>query len=566
MATNPPRGAEGAPPERAGRVADDALALARLGGLRLRGALRARLRELRSVRGLVSLLVIVPFVGCAAFVLHAAGAFEPSPALARAAADERVLAVGLVVALAVSVMMSSGPALHFSPAEMNLLFSAPVRRGSLVLYKLLSYTVGAVLSGALVAALASGSAVPRAQLFVAAVTTLVFVQSASALVSMGGLLARRRLRSRAWRAAPPALAAALALGIGARLAAGDASPADAVVGLSDALDGSAAARVALAPFALFGGLWTPAASPLAFAARLALALALLALVFAAIVRLEASLGEETTNASLAAHARWRRILEGGSVWRRGVGTLRSRRAPRGLAGAVPLGWSRALAMRRTSGRAIGWLLALAVVSGAALGALTTVSNAPEVGAAVFFALVFVLPRVLVFDFRGAPRTIELTRTLPVPPWAVCLGQLATPVATVVALQWVAILTALAFAEPRWTAPLIALGTFLMPLALLHYALENLLFLLAPTRLVPVGRVDFDFLGRTLLEFLVKCALLAIAVGAAIAAGLASLSIRTGAWPQAAGVATATLSLAALLGFALLTIAYARLDGARRAPG
>jgi hypothetical protein len=81
----------------------------------------------------------------------------------------------------------------------------------------------------------------------------------------------------------------------------------------------------------------------------------------------------------------------------------------------------------------------------------------------------------------------------------------------------------------------------MPFNLLLYGLENLVFLLLPARPVPVGRVDFEFMGRTLAEYFGKVAILIATVAASAALGLKVL----GATGEVhAALATAWLTLAA----------------------
>jgi len=110
---------------------------------------------------------------------------------------------------------------------------------------------------------------------------------------------------------------------------------------------------------------------------------------------------------------------------------------------------------------------------------------------------------------------------------------------------------------------VGLMPFILPFNGLLYGIENLLFLLFPTPLVPVGRVDFDFLGRTLVEFAVKTSLLIGACGLAVAAGKRVLDATESSWTAFAIVTWCTLALLAILMLPLLSRAFDRFDVSRR---
>ena len=117
-------------------------------------------------------------------------------------------------------------------------------------------------------------------------------------------------------------------------------------------------------------------------------------------------------------------------------------------------------------------------------------------------------------------------------------------------------------EPLRRLLLLIMVPFLVPFNLLLYGLENLMFLLFPTPLVPVGRVDFDFLGRTMVEFSVKTALLLGGCGLAAAAGTVVLNATGRNWSAFAVVTWWVLMLVALLLLPLMSRAYSRFDISR----
>ena len=174
---------------------------------------------------------------------------------------------------------------------------------------------------------------------------------------------------------------------------------------------------------------------------------------------------------------------------------------------------------------------------------------------VFIA--FILPRSLLCDFRGEFGSMELYKALPVAPWRICAGQLVVPVLLASAIELVMIFSTLLFFEGAEQVVLIALMAFTVPSNLLLYGLENLVFLLFPTRLLPVGRVDFEFLGRTLVDFILKTIIIVTAVVAAGAAGFAALDATGQSYLWLAITSWLVLTVIGSLTVPLLGIAFRR---------
>jgi hypothetical protein len=137
---------------------------------------------------------------------------------------------------------------------------------------------------------------------------------------------------------------------------------------------------------------------------------------------------------------------------------------------------------------------------------------------VFFFDGYILPRTLICDFRGDLSRMETYKTLPIAPWRICAGQLVVQVllAYIIALTMI---VSIALFEDRLTLPVaLAMAAFALPFTLLIYAVENTISLLFPAKLVPMGRADFEFLGRSLIEFIMKTIIILIAVSVAIGVG------------------------------------------------
>jgi hypothetical protein len=162
---------------------------------------------------------------------------------------------------------------------------------------------------------------------------------------------------------------------------------------------------------------------------------------------------------------------------------------------------------------------------AILGATQAVSPPGHAGPALAVVLggVLVVSAVFVsatlpFDFRGDVDHLALLKTLPIPPWRMALGQMLAPVLTVTLLQWLVL--GVLYLSPSvhterargsWLVQpgmiLLICGLLALPLNGLLFALENLLFLLFPTRVLANNPADFQALGRNVLFMLAKLVVL-----------------------------------------------------------
>lgn len=509
--------------------------------LRLRGGVRARLSELYCLRGALYFCLTVAVLGLLAW----RAASGPAPVLPGGwpldlAELRRQTAVwlpaGLLLGGLLTPLLSAGPALYFSQAEVNFLFAGPFGRRALVLYKLCFYAAGALLSGALIALLMPARFGWWPAAWCGATLCLLFVQLASACVGLGGrwLIGRRAPAVRRLR---PVVVALLAAGGGVWV-----------------WHGAAPDTPLLAPFAVFANV-VLARDAATLLTQAAIAAALLVGLTALLIWLDGHTYEHELAAGQALRRRWQRFKQGGWAELRRQ-TARSAARPAALAGVGPNLWRQWLAARRGSAKP---LLALAVLALPAGALLAEVSRDVGIGLG-FFIAVFVLPRSLVFDFRADLGQIETLKTLPLPGWAVCAGQLAVPVLLTSLIEL--LLLAAAFLNTASWPLALTLAAFLLPFNWLLYAVENGLFLLFPTPLVPVGRVDFDFFGRTLVELAVKSALLGLGCGLAAAAGIAAAPLLGGGWAGVAVVAWLSLTLLGAATLPALAWALRRFDVSR----
>jgi len=486
--------------------------------LRLRGGLRQRLLQLASLRGL---LFSLAFGGIIWFLIvsnsSSGTSFFGSAGLDRQAFGEQILTfmpLGMLGLSLLTVLMTTGPTFHFSPNEINFLFTGPFRRQDLIVYKFAAYVAGVTLSSVFVTLLVQSQAGSALSVFIATLLTLVFVQLNSAVISMAGhALDGSRLARIRW----PATALLCAI-VAATVLYAWVTPDRGIIDLLSEFRHSWIGTIILIPYIVFAKLFVaPSVSDLALWALVAI------VVNAALLRAAIVLDARTTDRSLAENARlsnrWERIKQGGSFWATERTEVRSiRRAP-SVGGLGPIAARQALNALRNSLKLIivfvGLAACIAPIS-LALGAPVTEAQTLMI---IYVFIAFILPRNMVCDFRGDLSRMEVYKTLPIAPWRICVGQLVVQTLLAYVITLTIIASALVFEERVSTQVALILAAFALPLTFLIYAVENTVHLLFPTKLVAMGRADFEFLGRSIVEFIAKTFFVFAAIAAAIAVGL-----------------------------------------------
>ncbi|NRB00912.1 MAG: hypothetical protein HRU32_14035 [Rhodobacteraceae bacterium] len=531
-------------------------ALGQLLMLRLRGGLRQRLHQLASLRGLLFSIAFGAIIWFLVTSNSLSGAgFLGSGALNPQEFNEQIMTFMPLSMLALSlltVVMTTGPTFHFSPNEINFLFTGPFRRRDLIVYKFGAYVAGVTLTSAFIALIAPPQTGPALSVFVASLLTLVFVQLSSAVISMlGHVLDGSKLAKAKW----PVIAVLGAATMVAALSAW-AAPDRGMLDLLSEFRHSWIGTIVLIPYIVFAEL---------FVAQSASELALWALVAvvinAALLQAVIVLDARTTDRSLAENARlsnrWERIKQGGSFWATERSEVPSiRRAPL-LGGLGPIAFRQALNALRNSFKLIlvfaGLAASIAPIS-TALGAPVTEAHTLMI---IYIFVAFILPRNLVCDFRGDLSRMEIYKTLPIAPWRICAGQLVVQAFLGYAIAMVIIASAFVFEERVTAQVALILAAFALPLTFLIYAVENTVHLLFPTKLVAMGRADFEFLGRSIVEFIAKTIFVFSAIVVSIIAGLLTLRVMEGTLVLPAVVSWLTLTLIGLLTLGALQYAFRR---------
>lgn len=531
--------------------------------LRLRGGVRQRLQELKTLRGLLFLLVTVAVIALlmkqSALPENPFGNFFSGDSAHNREQIARFMPIGLLAAYLLTVSTSTSPALYFSPSEINLLFSGPFTRRALLLYKLCFYAFGLLLSSLLIMLLVPAFTYTPPAAFLGAFLTLMFIQLLTVATGLLGQWLRKyfylRVRSGYLVIVLILLAAAAAWYSAGAL--GD--PTGALVEFQS----SAGGTLLLAPFAVFAHIFLAQSIFPELSAWASLGLAMDLGLLALVIKLDRYSCEASTAASLQAYKRWDRARRGGLPWLAQPLTGRSLMPAPKLGGIGPVAWRQMLSAFRGSGKALWVYLGLAALAGPLLVIASADISKWSLMGGVFFAAIFVLPRTLVFDFRSDLDAMETFKALPLSAWKISIGQLASPVLLTSLIELVLLVSAAILMDRPSRMFLVGISPFLVPFNMLLYGVENLFFLLFPAPLVPVGRADFDFLGRTMAVYAVTAAILIGSCFLAAGAGQAAVNAMHWPWPAFAVVAWLSLTLIALITLPLLSWAFNRFDVSRR---
>ncbi len=201
-------------------------------------------------------------------------------------------------------------------------------------------------------------------------------------------------------------------------------------------------------------------------------------------------------------------------------SVRALRMPR-CGGAAPLAWRQLVGARRHWGSLLTAMIAPSILTCAPLFVIADPFNALLCTTATLaFYTFLLLPTALRFDFHRDFDRLAILKGLPVSPAAAVIGQTLAPVLIATVFQ-AAVLTVAIVVRPQ---PLHLLATALavmIPLNVLVFALDNLIFLLYPHRLQQEG---LEIFFRTMLTFTGKGVLFAVALAAVAGWGFAAAAL------------------------------------------
>lgn len=447
-------------------------------------------------------------------------------------------------------------AIYFSPGEVDLLFTGPFTRRQLLAFKLAMACVGMFLSALLLSCIMLRHVTFWVAGFTGIFLGLWFVH----LLNMAVIMIGQTVAEGAYTRTRKLLLAAVLVAV--LVAASQAFNTTQNTTFLEALQRmrhSAALRYLCAPFGVYAQVL---AAESLFPEMLGWALVGIAMnlgLIAVVMKLDANYLEAAADISQRHYARFLQRRQGGFA----TGNVASKTVrwrfppPPRIKGAGPILWRQIINALRN---ARGLLIVIAVICVVAGPMFATMSGESSQWAIVIFVgiwLTVMLSMMIRFDFRTDIETMEWLKMLPVTPTAVVVGELLTPVLLTTFIQLVVVgSVALRQGKPL---VLIAVAAFVLPVNTLLYGLENLFFLLWPTKAVAANPGDLQFFGRQMLTMLAKLILLAICCGAACLAGVVAWLAAGKHLIPAAVVAWMCITAQAIAMMPLIALAFRRFD-------
>jgi hypothetical protein len=492
--------------------------LALLIALQIKAWFRRTFRGLRRPQNLIILVIgLGTCVGWLLMLMHPGTASARDPDRLRVLAPTSMALLTLLTALA--SLRTRG--VYFKPAEIDLLFPAPISRRALLVYKIAAQSVGILLSSAMIGVL-FGRHVPHRTFAVIGIALFfLFLTGFGYVLSLLASSASERLFARVGTGGKNAFL----LGFGALVAMVIVQVLrrpheyQHAIELLEQPPGS----WLLAPFQTFAQtIMAPHLFP-EFLLYASGSLAQCAVMFALVALLDIDYRETSVRASQWIQERLKRVQQGAPTIVHGSTATppRSLPGPMHLGGIGAIWWRQVVGLMRNLKAlvlplAATLLIAVSMVVSLASGRPLT---SLERGLTSLIAITLFLTAWLRFDFRGDLDQMETLRALPIAPWKLALGQMLTPVLALLLVQAIVLVGALlAERQPPGALEILAMVPLLPLLDLLLIAVENLAFLLVPNRHAPGQPADIQFLGRAVLLFVMKALAFALAVGLAAACG------------------------------------------------
>lgn len=449
-----------------------------------------------------------------------------------------VLVIITLIPLAVG---GASRTLAFSPVEIDQLFPAPFSRRQLVIYRLVKTSLRSLFTGLFYVLIFRAHA---GSIFIAFIAGCLVWMFASFLTMAFALLeALAGARVRLLRFAPQLfLLAALAIPtlIAVRSGGADAQQ------VFTSLKSSPALPIIGAPFKPFIMLFTATA---ANEILLWLAVSLAVTLFTAFiaVRLDAAWLDVSVQATHARAQRLERKTKGRGRSSDPLSTRLQRLVPQ-LHFAGP---ARAIIRRHLA--ATPSVLLVPIIVPAIFAAVIylferyAMKSGPENVISILapllgMILLFVIPAAARMDFRGDLDHYELLKTLPLTQTSITAAQLATPAALLVLLAWELLFVAFCFigAKPILIGAMIGAP----PAAVVLIAVENILFLAAPTRQTNQQVAALQVTGKRAILFGAKFLILGLC-GGLVAAGVVATLAVTGSILAASLIAALILTAEAI---------------------
>ncbi len=517
-------------------------ALIKLLRLRMRALRRRMFRGIKTPRG-----ALLFAAGAGMIVLWLGPALVMVVAMDQRSNPQTVRAVIPLILLALCMFNVSTSArekaIHFSPAEVDFLFSGPFTRRQLLLYKLTGNAAASVFMSLMFSILF----LRHSTMWIAAMLGYLLIMLFVQLLSMAVMLVGQTVAEHAYTR----VRKLLLLGILCLVAVGgwhvfSAGAEQGFLELARAFRQSATGFWVLAPLEPFGRTVTAERLFPDLVGWATLALAIDAALLVLVLRLDVNYIEAAMAVSTKIYRRMQRARRGGTAWAATGSKPRWHLPlfPR-LGGVGPIARRQLTSATRTARGLIFILLIMAVATGPIL---LSISRTHDMAGGFLLLLPLVanlalltimLGRMLPFDFRGDVDQMDWLKSLPLNSHAIAAGQLVAPMLVMTTIH-LSMLVGIACLVPGVRVWAIVALTFAPVFNWLLFGLENMAFLLFPTRMAASGPGDLQFVGRMMLEMFAKILILAACCGLAALLGFVAYLI-CGNSPTAAALTAATLT-------------------------
>jgi len=535
---------------------------------------RSSRKRLKGPKGILLALVVVGFllvVLAPAAIQSMIEASDPVEMAARA----RMFAPLAMLAMAVLSMLTPAQrrgGLYFRPAEVGMLFPAPLSRRELLAYHVISRAQVQVLSGLWISVFLMRYAPTWYGCIVGATLTLLLVQLVAETLALATAAAGKRVaRPLRWGLLLSVFVALLA---GAATAVTEIRLDGGPLAAAYAFAAHPLVQLATLPFVPFANTFaaTTFVELLVWGSASAV---LLGGLVGVIARLDVAYEEAALDVSREVQRKLVRIRSGGGALAAMGPSQAKFSVPRlpAFGGAGPVAWRQCVEIVRNL-RAVAMSLLLlliwpAIAGGAVLLAETDGGKeVQKLGAAaipVVWMFSVVWMQNLSFDFRRDLDRIAHLRSLPLSSIAVATGQVAPSAFLLAAMQFVVIAL---IVVTTGLLPLVLVPTLFPLLLLLAWtvvALDNMLFLFFPHRIDPDDPANVGFMGKLMLVMSLKFAgLFAIAAMAGVVG--AGLIWGVGLSPVVGGLAAIVILVSANVVLTLLVaLSYDAFDPSRDVP-
>jgi hypothetical protein len=539
--------------------------------LRQRAFWRRTLSSFKTPRGAALLLatgVFLAFIVLPQLLMPLLMAFSPEGAEANRVLVEAtrpilrtLLPVILLAFVLLAVATSWGEsAIYFTPADVDFLFSGPFSRRDLLLYKLAQSVRGNLLAGTFFALFAVRYAPLMAGAWLGSVLTLLFLNGLTLTITLLSQIVSQRADTQWRRLVLTGIAILLVLALAAGLQDFEFTELlDGLIRFHDSLAG----RILFAPFDVFARLVVaPTVAELTIWA--AIATAMVAGLYGLSISLDANYLEAGLRVSQRHYERLqRRGKGGGALATIPIGGAHRIRLPqpRWLFGVGPNLWRQWVLLARNAPGLLLFAIGALVMTGVlivlrrqATDKMPFVMPLAVMGALVYQSLLAAIQ--LPSGFRGDIDRMDWLKALPLHPLAIVTGQVGGVVLVLSLVQAAMVLTA--WLTCGGTYQIYASGVLLiLPVNLLFFGVENLIFLIFPLRISAATAGDFQFMGKFTLLAMFKMFIVGAGLGVAAAGGIVYLLVPR--WWLAVGCSSILLlGINAIILF-LATKAFERFD-------